>query len=168
VKEDLYHSSDRDSQIHFAGLEMSFGYILSYRGVLLHRGFRMRNLTCQPTTCPQLWRDGDHLSLSFMASEPKAESWASALDKMVDITKKRAELLEDLLSDAIRYLQSTATIWTCYLKRYWWEDVFTQFKGIFDWALEIFPRRILCQWICVEPPSKDFKIPRRMILYLQA
>jgi hypothetical protein len=29
---------------------------------------------------------------------------------MVDITKKRAELLEDLLSDAIRYLQSTATI----------------------------------------------------------
>jgi hypothetical protein len=94
--------------------------------------FELRNLTLPADNVSLLLaRDGDHLSLSFMASEPKSRVMSLALDKMVGYYKKEPNYSEDPLSDAIRYLQSTALYELVTLKILV-EDVFTQFSRDFD------------------------------------
>jgi hypothetical protein len=118
--------------------------------------FELRNLTLPPDNVSLLLaRDGEDLSKSFMASEPKSSVMNLALDKMVGYYKNEPNHSEDPLTDAILYLGSTLQYEVVLLN-----DVGGEMSG------PRFPDTSAENPVPIDmrgPPSQDFKIPRRMI-----
>jgi hypothetical protein len=126
--------------------------------------FELRNLTLPPDNVSLLLaRDGEDLSYSFMASEPKSSVMSLALDKVVGYYKDGPNNSEDPLTGAIRSLQSTAPYELVTLQDVGGKMSSPSFSGIMDLSSRNISAENLVPIAMRGPPSQDFKIPRRII-----
>jgi hypothetical protein len=164
VKEELvpYFRKERDTlrrveMCRLAALYLTGGYYFAV-------DFELRNLTLPPDNVSLLLaHEGADLSKSFMASAPKSSVMSLALDKMLGYYKDEPSNSGDPLTGAIRSLQSTDPYEFVTLADVGGKMTSLSFPGILDSSSRHNSTRNPVPMSMRGPPSKDFKIPRRMI-----
>jgi hypothetical protein len=163
VKEELvpFFRKERDKlrrteMCRLAALYLTGGYYFAV-------DFELRNLTLPPDNVSlRLASDGNDVSKSFMASEPKNSIVSLALDKILGYYKNEP-ISGDPLTGAILSLQSTEPHEFVTLKDVGGEMSSPSLPGILDMSSRNVTAGNPVPIDMRGPPSKDFKIPRRMI-----